>query len=199
MCLYICFINTNVSPLSQKVNRVNKMKQKEENVSAMSNEMRSTWAKEHITNAAIELLKLKPIEKISISELSDHAGTGRATFYRNYKDITDIFRQYLTKLNKEWISTVSYDKGGLKELVYIIFSHFEKYHDFYALLNERGLIYILKDVIFTSLHYSTEGPAAVVYSQSFVFYMLYGWIETWFSRGMKETPEEMSAVFPEKI
>ena len=25
---------------------------------------------------------------------------------------------------------------------------------------------------------------------------LYGWIEVWFQRGMKETPEEMAAMFP---
>ena len=39
-----------------------------------------------------------------------------------------------------------------------------------------------------------ELPAA--YASAYVAYFLYGWIEVWFRRGMKDTAEEMIAYLP---
>jgi hypothetical protein len=41
-----------------------------------------------------------------------------------------------------------------------------------------------------------EQSAMEAYACTYVAYTLYGWIEVWFQRGMKESPDEMAAMFP---
>ena len=53
-----------------------KMRQIKKNVSPMSNEGRNTYVIEHITDALLKLLREKPMEDISISELCELAGIG---------------------------------------------------------------------------------------------------------------------------
>ena len=45
------------------------MEQKAKNVSPFSNERRNAYVVEHLTSSMLELLKEKPINEISISEL----------------------------------------------------------------------------------------------------------------------------------
>lgn len=43
-----------------------------------------------IQNALLSLMSSKPIEKITISELSDHADINRKTFYNHYTSLQDV-------------------------------------------------------------------------------------------------------------
>ena len=56
----------------------------------MSNEGRNLYVITHITESLLELLKDKPLNDISISELCSHAQVGRATFYRNFEVKEDV-------------------------------------------------------------------------------------------------------------
>ena len=66
------------------------MRQTSENVSPMSNEGRNLYVVEHITDALLKLMKEQSFNDISISQICDEAGVGRASFYRNFE-------------NKEWL------------------------------------------------------------------------------------------------
>lgn len=175
------------------------MKQNSKNVSPMSSKGRNTYVIEHITDALIKLIRNKPIGDISISELCDLAGIGRASFYRNFDSKEDILRLYINTIFCEW--TDEYEKKEnrpLSELLGMMFAHFEKYRDFYTILNERGLVYLLKDVIVGRVGPKPEHSKIEAYSRVFVAYTLYGWIEVWFMRGMKETAEEIADMFKER-
>ena len=51
-------------------------------------------AAEKIQQALVECLKEKmAIESITISYITEKAGVGKSTFYRNYKDIYDVYEQ----------------------------------------------------------------------------------------------------------
>ena len=50
----------------------------------MNNAEKNTYVKEHITASLIDYLKGGKIDDISIPELCDRAGDGRASFYRTY-------------------------------------------------------------------------------------------------------------------
>lgn len=172
------------------------MKQTPKNVSPMSNEARNTYVKEHITNAFLKLLSNKPIHEISISELCDLAGVGRASFYRNYNNKESILKSYTDKLfrcciNECWGNS----NKPLNESIGIMFRHFETYKEFYSLLYQRSLAYLLKDIILESCGWNPELDKIEVYSKAFFAYTLYGWIEVWFSRGMRESSEEMAQMF----
>lgn len=172
------------------------MRQNKETVSPMSNEGRNIYVIEHITESLLTLLENKAIEDISISELCDNAGIGRASFYRNYNSKEDILKAYINKLFYEWKS--DWEKNNsipLSSAIGMIFEHFEQHRAFYHLLNERHLIYLLKDVILDTMELKPDLPKGEVYAKAFAAYSLYGWIEVWFQRGMQESAEEMKHLF----
>ena len=172
------------------------MRQTAKNVSPMSNEGRNSYAITNIKNAFLQLLQEKQIEDISISELTDKAGVGRATFYRNYEKKEDILTAYISEIFGEWTNTWDENPNApLSEHVRTIISHFENPHAFYKLINDRGLIYLLKDVIIGLCGPKPEHEALQAYAASFAAYALYGWIDTWFSRGMKESSDEIADMF----
>lgn len=172
------------------------MKQNKENVSPMSNEGRNIYVIEHITESLLALLEEKGIEDISISELCANAGVGRASFYRNFSSKEDILEAYVHTLFHGWKSSWEENNSiPLSSAIGMIFGHFEQYRDFYHLLNERHLIYLLKDVILDTMGVKPDLPKGEAYAKAFAAYSLYGWIEVWFQRGMKESAEEMKQLF----
>jgi len=175
------------------------MRQTSKNVSPFSNEARNAYVIEHITDALRKLLKDKPIGDISISELCDLAGIGRASFYRNYESKEDILRRYINEIFKEWADELDKKEiRPLSELLGLLFAHFGKHRDFYSLLNERNLIYLLKDVIIGLCGPKPEHCKEEAYARAYVVYALYGWIEVWFQRGMQESAEEIAGMFKER-
>lgn len=172
------------------------MKQIPKNVSPMSNEGRNTYVIEHLTDTLLELLHNKPIDSISISSLCSGAGVGRASFYRNFKSKEDILKIYINKLFYEFVNdAASQNDQPLNVMVKLLFMHFEEHRDFYKILNDRGLIYLLKDVIINIYGAKPEHSKTEAYAKTSVAYTLYGWIELWFQRGMEESAEELSDVF----
>lgn len=173
-----------------------KMRQTTNTVSPMSNEGRHAYVTRHITESLLALLKNKDLEDISISELCDHAGIGRASFYRNFNNKEDILRAYINQLFGGWKHDwEKSDNLPLSSVIGMIFGHFEQHKAFYHLLNERRLIYLLKNVILDMMELKPELPKNEAYAKAFAAYSLYGWIEVWFQRGMKESAEEMMQLF----
>lgn len=172
------------------------MRQTPKNVSPMSNEGRNAYVIQHITDALLTLLRDKPINDITISELCDLGGIGRASFYRNFESKEDILRGYINQILHEWVDGYNNNSSILlSEQMKAIFTHFEKHREFYGLLNKRGLIYLLKDVIIGIFGPKPEHSKTEAYAMAFVAYSLYGWIEVWFQRGMQESAEEMASLF----
>ena len=136
----------------------------------------------------------KPLSEISISELCDRAGVGRVSFYRNFQEKDDILKEHIRQLFREWTGTLKEDPP-LDELIRRMFSHFEAHRDFYALLQKRGLTWLLKDVILSVCGFHPEQGAVNAYASAFAAYSLYGWVEVWFLRGMKESAKEMAELF----
>lgn len=162
----------------------------------MSNEGRNSYVMEQIREAMLSLLAEKDLPDISISELCEKAGVGRVSFYRNYKNKEDIIRDYLQELMGEW-NNQQLDRP-LNEVIRTIISHFEKHGEFYSLLKDRHLLFLIKDAILEIYGPKPEYEKTQAYATAFVAYTLYGWIETWFLRGMKESADEMAAMFQEQ-
>ena len=85
----------------------------------------------------------------------------------------------------------------VREIVRIVFSHFEANREFYILLNKRGLIYLLKDILLDLCGFDPEQEMPAAYSSAYVAFFLSGWIEFWFRRGMRATTEELIAYLPQ--
>lgn len=145
------------------------MEQKPKNVSPFSNECRNAYVVEHLTSSMLELLKEKPIGEISISELCGMAGVGRTSFYRNYEEKEDIIKAYVEHLFQDWVERWKENSDlPVKEVVRMVFSHFEANREFYTLLNERGLVYLLKDIILDLCGFNPEQEMPAAYSSAYV-------------------------------
>ena len=170
------------------------MEQNAKTVSPMSNEGRNAYVVERLTVALLALLKEKPLADISISQLCDRAGVGRTSFYRNYQEKEDILRTRVYHLFKDWTGRLG-DGTPLDQLIFALFTHFEEHRDFYALLHERGLVSLMKDVILELCGFRPDQEAKAAYASAFAAYSLYGWVEVWFRRGMRESAAELAALF----
>ena len=172
------------------------MKQNPETVSPMSNEGRNAYVIEHLTSALFELLEERPLEEITVSALCSRAGVGRASFYRNYQRREDIVRAHLVQLLRGWQDAYGpWDGHPLHETIGSLFGHFEAHRSFYTLLSRRGLVYLLKDALLDAVGYRPELERVEAYARAYAAYTLYGWIETWFRRGMRESAQEMEEMF----
>lgn len=169
------------------------MEQRTKSVSPFSNQSRNAYVTEHLTDALLELLAEKPISEISIRELCDTAGVGRTSFYRNYETKEDILKAYVNQLFHGWINEWEQNPElPLDRLIYLLFSHFETNYDFYSLLNKRGFTSLLKDILLDLCGFNPEQEVIAAYSSAYVAFFLYGWIEVWFRRGMRETAAELA-------
>lgn len=173
------------------------MEQKAKNVSPFSNENRNAYVIEHLTNAMLTLLEEKPIAEISISELCSMAGVGRTSFYRNYEEKEDIIKAHIERLFQGWTDKCKAPDLPVRDLVLQVFSHFEANREFYSLLNKRGLVYLLKDIILDLCGFNPDQELSAAYSSAYAAFFLYGWIEVWFRRGMRDTAEELIAHLPQ--
>lgn len=76
-------------------------------------DLRVQRTERNIINAFLELRAKKPIEKITIKELSELAFINKATFYTHYKDIYDLSEQ----LENEAIDNILNDLPHPEELI----------------------------------------------------------------------------------
>lgn len=159
-----------------------------------------TYVKQRLTAALLGLLEEKELRDISVSALTAAAGVHRVSFYRSYRNKEDVLREYLLRLFGEW--TAIYDRQERRsddDLCVHLFAHLYAYRDFYGLLSRRGLLYLLRDVLVQICGPKPEYPNPGAYAAAFISYGLYGWIEEWVARGMRESPEEMAELLKSRL
>lgn len=159
----------------------------------MDNAQKNSYVRKQITNALIGLLGEKEFKDISVSEITRTAQVGRISFYRNYAEKEDILRQHIKALLKKWQE--SFDRSGgndINEMWGSLFGHFTENRDFYLLLYRQGLSLLLLDSVKAICGPKKEQGNLEAYFAAFMSHGLYGWIDEWFARGMKESAETMA-------
>ena len=71
---------------------------------------RVRYTKMMIRNSLLELLRTKPIAKITVTEICEMAGINRATFYAHYSDVLTRLVEYIGE-NADICSVLLSDKG----------------------------------------------------------------------------------------
>ena len=160
----------------------------------MDNTARNSYVKRRLTSALLDMLREGDWRGITVSALCERAEVSRNSFYRNYSGKEDILRGCIKGLFDGWAGELAQD-SPLDRLIFILFSHFAAHRDFYTLLSKQGLVHLLKDVILSNCGFHLELEAKAAYASAFAAYSLYGWVEVWFLRGMRESPAEMAALF----
>ncbi len=96
-------------------------------------DLRVQKTKNNIINAFIKLRTRKPIDKITIKELSEAAMINKATFYLHYKDIYDLSDSIEDELIRNCLQSIPnpdtlFSKQGFEELTQIMQSQGELFN-----------------------------------------------------------------------
>lgn len=99
-----------------------------------SMDLRTEKTKNNIINAFIELRSRKPLEKITVKELSELALINKSTFYSHYKDIFDLSDSLETEITTSIVKNISHPE-------YIFTNSAEFVTELtYAFLSQRTLL-----------------------------------------------------------
>lgn len=163
----------------------------------MKLEQSNTYVKKQITHALLKLMETQSFVEIKITDIAKLAMVGRASFYRNFTSKEDVLKQYLIEILKESETRFKIEARESADWVENLFSHYKYYSDVYHLLYRSDLSYLILDNIKAVCGPKTEQNNLQAYFSSWLAYGLFGWINEWIARGMKESPKEMAKLIKE--
>lgn len=161
-----------------------------------------------LSNALVELMQEKSIDKITVQEVLDRAAVGRSTFYLHYRDKDDLFLCVLEDGLEMWSTALLRKQEKSYRLAPIadFFMHVGDAKKLYRALVDSGRIHAffelaqgyfargiarrlkengLKDLVQSELDACSHALAGNLLS-------LLKW---WLDRGARESPEAMDELF----
>lgn len=157
--------------------------------------------KEALEIALIKLLQNKDINKIKVTELTEVAGVGRSSFYRNFENLEDIAISYVNRMYREYFRKKPVDTDTYKKTNFSAFlrerNKFIKEHkDVFTVLCRNGILYnvLLKMDPDIKKQFLVADISESRYFNAMIMGFSAGVIEEWVSGGMKESAEEMAEI-----
>ena len=91
-----------------------------------------------ISDALLSLMKRKPFQQITVTEICEEAAIGRKTFYRNFEqkeDVLDFYLDHLCQVFEKEIFGKTTD-----EQMFLYFSFSKQNIEFFSAMNRDGLL-----------------------------------------------------------
>lgn len=153
------------------------------------------FLKECMADALLELMKTKPIDKITVLEITEFAGVGRATWFRNFKTKTQALAFKVEMFFERAASENDLEDWRIysAENAMVFFSFMYSIKDICKQLSDAGQ----KNAILMAMYnvlMPNEGVEDTFdkYTSRFYVYGLFGMIDQWINRDYAETPEELA-------
>lgn len=163
---------------------------------SFSNEQKHSYVKKQLTSALLKLLKDKPLDAISIKELTDTAQVARVSFYRSFSCKEEILKQESDRLIRQWGKEYESNPASSPLTLFpSLFDFYKEHRDFYLTLYQTGLTFIMLDTILDTIRIEDEMSSPKAYLKSFWAYGIYGWMMEWMRRGMQEEGSELLKMF----
>lgn len=154
-----------------------------------------------------ELMLTKPIQNITVRELTDYVNLNRGTFYLHYKDIRDLLEYLENDILDEFIEITNAHqpqdmKGKPFPLICDLYKFLEKNSDFIKLVlvdnQEQIFMNRIKEIIrercmnnWDELFANADPRMSEIYS-SYVLSGCIGIIENWIRNDTHQSPEELA-------
>ena len=161
-----------------------------------------------LKNGLTDLMKQKPLQKITVKELTDYVNLNRGTFYLHYKDIFDLMDQIENAMLQDFVTINQTHKvldmnGHPYPLLRDLFIFLKENAEFTRILiidnRDQNFVDKIKNILkqrcMTDWNYlfsDYSEQKSELYS-SYVIYGCIGMIENWLKNGLRETPEELAA------
>lgn len=157
--------------------------------------------KEAIEMALIKLLMKKDINKITITELTDTAGVGRSSFYRNFESLEDAAVSYVNRIYREYfkshpVNPDSYKKSNFSFFLRERFKFVKEHKDVFSVLHKNGMLYnvLVKMDSEVKAQYLLADVSESRYFNAMIMGFSAGVIEEWVAGEMKESEEELAEI-----
>lgn len=155
------------------------------------------FLKECLSDALIQLMREKDFEKISIKEIADTAGVGRATWFRNYTSKNEALTFKFVQVWNRWADEHAIavrDRFDLANAKNFFQFNYEIKHilEIVYTSNMQSAIY---DAFCQVMMPQYGANAKECYQARFYSYGLFGLLDEWIKRGFKESVEEMVIFF----
>lgn len=161
----------------------------------MASYANATYVRNKVTETLLQMMCERDYHTISVSEVVQEANVSRSSFYRNFTDKDDVLRRQLTRLIQDWRS--EFEHAQNQDFSDSLLQHFYHNKDFYLLLYRSDLSFMLLENIKSACGVKPESPPILAYGAASIAGALFGWIDEWISRGMKETPRELKKLAEE--
>ena len=155
------------------------------------------FLKECLSDALIQIMREKDFEKISIKEIADTAGVGRATWFRNYTSKNEALTFKFVQVWNRWADEHAIavrDRFDLANAKNFFQFNYEIKHilEIVYTSNMQSAIY---DAFYQVMMPQYGANAKECYQARFYSYGLFGLLDEWIKRGFKESVEEMVIFF----
>lgn len=149
---------------------------------------------ESLTQALLLMMEQKPLAQINISELCEKAGVSRVSFYRNFDSMEQILLQHFIRCTDDWWADFKKkDSAAMSESFWSeLLEQYRKNKRLVQLLYENGVSHIIKEHIFACCAPDSAPDEMEGYARAMLAGTLYGPIDEWIRRGMKELPPDFS-------
>ena len=159
--------------------------------------MRKHIVKEYYTDALFELLKKKPLQDISVSDLVKKSGASRASFYRNYIYKEQIVEEWLDSVFGDILLRHPLNSGNMRTEVCCIFEEILNRREKLSVLKNTGQLdkidrFLYKD---TLAQIKQLGVLNNKYQPHFFAGATSALIKAWIEYDFAETPEEITDIF----
>lgn len=158
----------------------------------------------YIVQALFKLMNEYEYEKISVTDVAEKAGVGRATFYRYFKRKEDVVIYYMEHSAKEFIFSRRFYprcKEDYIQTVREVFSRFKENKEQFKLIKKSHLEYLYLDYLnkkfittFENDHSGNNAFTPYIYSG-----MLFNVSMAWLDNDCAEPIDTLSQIFVDAI
>ena len=149
-----------------------------------------------IADALFSLMKRKPFQQISVTEICEEAAIGRKTFYRNFElreDVIDFQLDLMLDNYKMELASLSFEQYLRHHFIFV-----QKNADYFIALYHNGLSSFAIEK-FSVLHPKTipvwsEDPIEQEYRSAYIISGIEAIQRVWISRGCVESIDEVVAI-----
>ena len=158
-------------------------------------------SKKLITDALFDMLAIKSLSSISISEIAENASVDRRTFYRHFKSKNDVIRYYIHNALIQYEQILL--RYNVKDTYFLAKAIFETLLCIKEVLlifykqNLLDLFLIDFEVIYKKYQYQCSeiiNLENIDYIMAFERGGIINIVKIWISEGCKHSPEEMGTI-----
>lgn len=158
----------------------------------------------YIVQALFKLMDSYEYEKISVTDIAQKAGVGRATFYRYFKRKEDVLIYYMEHNTKDFIFNQRYYprcKEDHIKIVTNVFIKFKENTEPFKLIRKAHLEYIYLDYLNKMLTktFQNDYPQSNSYKPYLYAGMIFNVSMAWLDNGCKEPAETLAETVVDAI